>query len=109
MSDPRAQALRLLGKWSALSRGHVALAAGCSCGVGVSNVRVADFEEQILDYLRTRHAASARARELLKESGGLDALLRALAQATRRDKAVAQLLADIERTVASFEEQHSGR
>ncbi len=109
MSEPRVQALRLLGKWSSIARGHVALAAGCSCGVGVSNLRVADFDGQILDYLQTKHAASSPARELLKASGGLGDLLRALAKATRRDKAVALLLADIERTLASFEEQHSGR
>jgi hypothetical protein len=109
VSEPRVEALRLLGKWSSLARGHVALAAGCSCGVGVSNLRVADFEDQILDYLQTRHSASSRACELLKESRDLGDLLRALAQRTRRDKVVTLLLADIERTLASFEEQHGGR
>jgi hypothetical protein len=109
VSDPRAQALRLLGKWTSLASGHVALAAGCSCGVAVSNLRVADFEGQILEYLQTKHAASECARELLKQSTELGDLLRALAQGTRRDKVVAQLLADIERTLASFEAQHSGR
>jgi len=95
------QALRLLGKWTRIAQGHVALAAGCSCGVGVSNLRVLDFEEQILEYLQGRHGASAQA-------ASVDELLRALARPGTAGKAAA-VLADLERTIDSFEQQHSGR
>lgn len=116
MTEPRVQALRLLGKWSSIARGHVALAAGCSCGVGVSNLRVADFEQQILDYLHTKHAANERVCELLaqagyraEQSGDLGDLLRAVARRQAAGEAMRELLADVERTLASFEAQHSGR
>ena len=52
---PAVLAIQLLGQWNRIAGGHVALAAGCSCGVAVPNVRVQDFEEQILEYLHGRH------------------------------------------------------
>jgi hypothetical protein len=92
------EALRLLGAWNRIARGHVALAAGCSCGVGVASLQVQDFEEEILQFLRGRHAARAQSiPELLAgvaRSGGEEAR---------------PLLADLARTIDSFEEQHSGR
>ena len=51
-------AIQLLGHWNRIAGGHVALAAGCSCGVAMPNVRVQDFEEQILEYLHGRHGGS---------------------------------------------------
>ena len=94
----RVTALRLLGTWNRLARGHIALAAGCSCGVGSTDLRVQDFEEQILEFLQGRHRVTAATiHDLLSEiakSGADDALA---------------LLADLERTFDSFEEQHSGR
>ena len=96
------QALRLLGKWTRIAQGHVALASGCSCGVGVSNLRVLDFEEQILEFLQGRHGANAQA-------ASVGDLLRALAQPGSAGKAALAVLADLERTIDSFEQQHSGR
>lgn len=101
-SPPAAvQALSLLGKWTRLAQGHVALAAGCSCGVGVTSLRVQDFERDILDFLQGKHGELAQApsvadllRELARPGGG---------------KAAALVLADLERTIDSFEQQHSGR
>lgn len=95
---PAVLALRLLGAWNRIARGHVALSAGCSCGVGTSNVRVQDFEEQILEYLQGKHGSvPASIADLLTgiaKNGG--------------EKSMA-ILADLERTIDSFEQQHSGR
>lgn len=45
------QAERLLDLWSALSMQHVALGAGCGCGMGGISLRLDDFELDIVDYL----------------------------------------------------------
>jgi hypothetical protein len=96
--SPTVLALRLLGAWNRIAQGHVALSAGCSCGVASSNVRVQDFEEQILEFLQGRHGSKAASiTELLTgiaRSGGEGAMA---------------LLSDLERTIDSFEQQHSGR
>lgn len=93
-------ALRLLGRWTRIAQGHVALATGCSCGVGVSTLRVRDFEAQILEYLLGKHGDRAQAASVAD-------LLRALAapgDGQGREKLA--LLADLERTIDSFEQQH---
>ena len=97
---PAASALRLLGAWRRLAQGHVALAAGCSCGVAVSSLRVADFEQDILEFLYGRHGAGWRSESIadlltkISRSGG--------------DGATG-LLADLQGSIESFEQQHSGR
>ena len=91
-------ALRLLGAWNRIARGHVALAAGCSCGVGMANLQVQDFEEQILEFLHGRHAARAQS---------IAELLTAIARSGGEE--ARPILADLERTIDSFEQQHSGR
>jgi hypothetical protein len=93
-------ALQLLGKWNRIARGHVALAAGCSCGVGVSNLQVQDFEQDILDFLRDRHGAACRGASIAELLAGI---------ARSGDARADDLLADLERSLASFEEVHSGR
>ena len=45
------RAEHLLDLWSALSMQHVALGAGCGCGVGGISLRLDDFELDIVDYL----------------------------------------------------------
>lgn len=93
-------ALRLLGRWTRIAQGHVALATGCSCGVGVSSLRVRDFEAQILEYLLGKHGARAQA-------GSVADLLRASATpANGQGRETLALLADLERTIDSFEQQH---
>jgi hypothetical protein len=72
--------------------------AGCSCGLGVPGLRLADFEPQILDYLRTKHDVGEFVR--------VPDLLRSIA--TRGDGPLA-LLADLERSLDSFDELHRGR
>ena len=90
------EATRLLGKWTRLAQGHVVFGAGCSCGVGIANLRLADFEPQILDYLKTKHGVAGFA--------GVAELLRSIAKG-EGDKQLA-LLADLERSLDSFDELH---
>ncbi len=94
------KAMQLLGSWNRIAHAHVALAAGCSCGVGVSNLRVQDFEADILDFLRSRHAAAQAAVSIAD-------LLTDIARGGRRG--ADSLLADLARSLESFETQHSGR
>ena len=95
---PAVVALQMLGQWNRICGGHISLASGCSCGVAVPNIRVQDFEEQILDYLHGRHGGKwTSIGELL---GGI---------ARNAEPAGPAILADLQRTFESFEQQHSGR
>lgn len=94
------RAMQLLGNWNRIAHGHVALTAGCSCGVGVSNLRVQDFEQDILDFLRSKHAAAQAA-------GSIADLLSDIVRSGRRG--AEPLLTDLARSLESFEAQHSGR
>jgi len=90
------EATRLLGKWMKLAQGHVMFGAGCSCGLGVG-LGLADFEPQILDYLKTKHGVSGFAgvpdwlRSIVKEGGNKEQLA---------------LLDDLSRSLDSFDEMH---
>jgi hypothetical protein len=95
------EATRLLGKWTRLAQGHVMFGAGCSCGVGFGNLRLQDFEPQILDYLRTKHG--------IREFAGVAELLRSIATRSEAPGEPLALLADLERSLDSFEELHRGR
>ncbi len=98
--QPRLEAIRLLGKWQRLAGGHVLLAAGCSCGVAATSVAVADYERDILDFLRGRHARAAAADGIAPLLGGL---------AREAAKADLALLADLETSLDSFESLHRGK
>jgi hypothetical protein len=104
------EATRLLGKWTKLAQGHVMFGTGCSCGVGVG-VRLQDFEQQILDYLNARHGAAAveGAGYREGETGSVTALLRAVATQRAGNGGHLPLLADLERSLDSFDELHRGR
>jgi hypothetical protein len=93
-------AMRLLGSWRRIAQGHVALATGCSCGVGVSNLRVQDFEQDILDFLCDKHGEAYR-------KASIADLLTDIARAD--DAGAKKLLKDLEGSIDSFEQQHSGR
>jgi len=96
------EATQLLGRWTRLAQGHVVFGAGCSCGVGIANLRLADFEPQILDYLKTKHGVAGFA--------GVAELLRSIARRSGEEKgAELALLADLERSLDSFDELHRGR
>jgi hypothetical protein len=74
--------------------------AGCSCGLGSAGLRLADFEPQILDYLKTKHGVGGYA--------AVAELLKSIAKAGGGTKELA-LLADFERSLDSFDELHRGR
>ena len=101
---PAAEAMRLLGRWQRVSTGHVVLGSGCSCGVELTSVRVPDFEQDILSFLRGRHRIEERL-------ASIAALLIAMARQTTSAGALERLalLADLERSLDSFEEVHRGR
>jgi hypothetical protein len=97
------EATRLLGRWTKLAQGHVMFGSGCSCGVGFGNLRLQDFEQQILEFLHGRHGDSGHAT--------VTELLRAIAtQDSGKDSSARlALLADLARSLDSFEELHRGR
>jgi hypothetical protein len=97
------------------------LGAGCSCGVAFGSLRLQDFEQQILDYLNAKCSAAGGAAmvDLLRESAGyrsgesgsVTRLLRAIAtqDAGEREAKRLELLADLARSLDSFDELHRGR
>lgn len=89
--DPRVRAVQLLGRWSRVAQGHLPFGAGCSCGAPAVNIRVADLERDLLEYLAGRHAAARGASTI--------------AELLRKPPDVS-LLDDIERSLASFENVH---
>jgi hypothetical protein len=95
--DPRVKAIELIGRWTRLAQGHLPLGAGCSCGLPAVSVRFADLERDVLDYLAARHTSARGAKSIAE-------LLRAIA--TSGDAAGAALLADLERSLESFESVH---
>jgi len=93
------EATRLLGKWAKLAQGHVMFGSGCSCGLGFG-LQLQDFEPHILDYLGQRH-----------DIGGFTSvpdLLRSIAKEGEGKERLA-LLADLSRSLDSFDELHRGR
>ena len=100
---PAVEATRLLGKWTKLAQGHVMFGSGCSCGVGFANLRLADFEPQILEYLKTKHGVGG--------FSGVPDLLRSIVKQSEGEKHGGQLalLADLARSLDSFDELHRGR
>ena len=92
-----ATAISLLGKWQRVSAGHVVFAAGCSCGAAATSVRVQDYEQDILAFLHRRHRTQAASiADLLRQLAGKGA------------SADLRILADLERSLDSFESLHRG-
>jgi hypothetical protein len=102
--DARLEAVQLLGKWTRLAQGHVLIGAGgCSCGLAAGSLRIEDFEQQILDYLRARYREAGKAERIAT-------LLQSIAQPAARDAGESlALLADLDRTLESFGELHRTR
>jgi hypothetical protein len=92
------EATRLLGRWTKLAQGHVMFGAGCSCGLGFAGMRLADFEPQILDFLRSRHGAGG--------ATSIPHLLRGIVTRGQEESGDLALLADLERSIDSFDELH---
>jgi len=93
-------AVRLLGRWTELARRHVPLGAGCACGPGLAGVQLGDFESQVLEFLRSRHGGIS--------SSGIAELLSGIAKGESPVPAAGRepLLADLARTLDSFDEVH---
>ena len=100
--------MQLLGKWTSLAQGHVLVGGNCSCGLGGGSLQIADFEQQILDYLAARASAQQAPDGFISTAGSLGALLRTIAaQPARSDSGEwLPLLDDLKRTLESFDEQH---
>lgn len=108
------RALQLLGRWTRLAQGHVVLGTNCTCGVGIDSIPVADFEQDILNYLRSRHAGSSPEIDAVfagaAGSGSspvnLGELLRAIASAHPGAERLRPVLRDLEQSIESFERTH---
>lgn len=112
----------LLDLWSSLSMQHVALGAGCGCGIGGVSLRLDDFELDIVDYLGDAGVRSGepevagffaelqrRAEEGASMGGRAQPLRRLLDQARRGHlpgAVTAWLLPKVERTLRSYAELH---
>ena len=110
---PAPVAARLLDTWTRLAEAHVPLAAGCSCGGGFGHLRLGDFEEDILDYLRARYTADPELGVLLSGPPadgphGLTGLLHLLAETPPAVSGLNCLLADLARSIDSFDRLHHG-
>src|SRR5215212_4586451 len=90
-AKPEVEAIRLLGKWTRIAGGHVSLSAGCSCGLGFNAVRVQDFEQDIMEFLRGRHD------ELMAGFLNLNDLLTSIIK--NQNPAAKTLLVDLERSI----------
>jgi hypothetical protein len=94
------EATRLLGRWTKLAQGHVMFGSGCSCGLGSAGLQLQDFEPHILEFLKTRHHIGAFAT--------VPELLRSIAKGEETGMQLL-LLADLERSLDSFDELHGRR
>jgi hypothetical protein len=109
-NNPRFDPGRILKEWRHLSHAHVPIHGGCSCGGGVGHIHIADFEQDILDYLQKKYA-SARNDEaigLLRDANGSVELL--LERFSGRDSAatVQLVLADITKLIESITRVYPG-
>ncbi|HSW19962.1 MAG TPA: hypothetical protein VLJ86_22275 [Ramlibacter sp.] len=119
VADERALRVEgLLALWSDLSMRHVALGAGCACGIGGISLRLEDFELDIAGYLEDAglraELPAVRAffeewqrREVKDEA--LHRLLDAVQQEEVDVEVVEWLLPRVEKTLRSFAELHGPR
>ena len=115
------QAQRLRETWDRLSRAHMMIGAGCSCGIGGVVVALEDFEQDIADYLQAeaerldRHDVLKYLGEQAREGElwSISKLLIGLAQPTEPEfcepGASTFLLERLARTLDSFEKLHGSR
>ena len=116
------RAEKLLDLWSSLAMQHVALGAGCGCGMGGISLRLDDFELDIVDYLgdagvRSDVSEVAAFFTALQKSAEEGSVMGSRAQPLRRllDQArrgrlplvvVEWLLPKVEKTLSSYAELH---
>ena len=110
----RTQALMLFGRWLRVSRRGVAVMSGCGCGFDMA-IELGELDEMILDYLQQKFSGNAGIRTFVStylvgaKKNGLQHLLETLANGEHKlqPQAVLQLLAPIEVSIASIEENHA--
>ena len=102
--EPALLAMQLLGRWGRVAQGHVMLGSGCVCGASFGAVAVGEFEQDILDFLHGRHPRLAD----FAAGENIAGVLRRLAQpgCDFPHDASAALLADLARSIDSFEQAH---
>lgn len=115
---PDSEAKRLLDTWDRLSRAHMVAGGGCSCGIGGVVVALADFEQDIVDFVDAeaerlerpdvRHHLETLGRS--EDAWSIRHLLSSLSvseRATAADDAVASFILErLGRTLQSFEKLH---
>lgn len=113
-----ATARELADIWERLSGQHVALGAGCACGIGGVTLQLQDFEQDIVDFLAAQAERSRRddvgawlARYAVDGANGLwsvAALLGALTEAPHSASAEVAgfLLERLGKTLRSFARLH---
>ena len=109
----QARALLMCGRWMRIGRRGVSVMAGCMCGFDTA-IEAGELDAMVLDYLCERHAGQAATQRFLagfvqpQQGGGVLALLKALAQEGHGldARAADALLAALEPTISSIEEQH---
>lgn len=102
--EPALLAMQLLGRWGRVAQGHVMLGSGCVCGADFGAVAVGEFEQDILDFLHGRHPVLAE----FAPGGNIAGVLRKIAQPGTGlgAAAAAAVLADLNRSIDSFEQAH---
>lgn len=119
------RAEQLLDLWSSLSMRHVALGAGCGCGIGGISLRLDDFELDIVDYLgdaglrsgQAEVVAYFQAQQQRAEQGStmgpagqrgqpLRRLLEDVRRARLPDPVAEWLMPKVEQTLRSYAELH---
>lgn len=108
-----ADAAVLLAAWRKLERGHLPVSFGCSCGA-MGHVRAQDFEQDVLDYLREKHAHADNVTALLQrfagngddKRGDIATLLQGIADDRDASYAAAklQIVNDLRRSISSWTE-----
>ena len=109
----QARALLMCGRWMRIGRRGVSVMAGCMCGFDTA-IEAGELDAMVLDYLCERHAGQAATQRFLagfvqsQQGGGVLGLLKALAQEGHGldARAADALLAALEPTISSIEEQH---
>ncbi|MDX3905177.1 MAG: hypothetical protein QHC78_05750 [Pigmentiphaga sp.] len=112
--DPRLKAVSLAGRWQRLVQSHLPLRGGpCACLLGVGNIAVADFEQDLMDFLHARYNGGGkmdrhfvRAGRNQDAAGSLAGLLQSIAQDPQPDADADRLLEGLESSLRSLESSH---
>jgi len=99
--ERRAKALGAL--WRRAETGHAVVAGSCACGLPAMHISVAEFELDLLDYLRAKWSAIPSAVRIIDEGcGRISTIISELAHDVRDDLLSATMLDDLEKAIRSF-------